>query len=85
MPPSTLFCMVVTGKLLLTLRTAKLCSIWVLDVHLDLFGWNVQFDTGDDPRGGQSKDILIEFFVLNCCGFLSRTIVPSPTKIPDGP
>jgi hypothetical protein len=51
MPPSTLFCMVVTGELFFELRTAKLCSIWVLDVHLDLFGWNVQFDTGDGPRG----------------------------------
>jgi hypothetical protein len=54
MPPSTLLCMIVASKLFLALRAAELCTRWVLDPHLDLFGWNVQFDTGDGPRGGQS-------------------------------
>jgi hypothetical protein len=85
MPPSTLFCMVVTGKLFFALRTAELCSIQVLDAHLDLFGWNVQFDTVDGPRRGQSKDMLIELFVLHCWVFRSPAIVQSPTKKPDGP
>jgi hypothetical protein len=54
MPPSTLLGMIVASKLFLALRTAELCTSWVLNPHLDLFGWNVQFDTGDGPRGGQS-------------------------------
>jgi hypothetical protein len=54
MPPSTLLCMIVASKLFLALRTAELCTMWVLDAYLDLFGWDVQFDTGDGPRGGKS-------------------------------
>jgi hypothetical protein len=50
MPPSTLFGMVVAGKLFLALRTAELCTNWVFDFHMDFFFRNVQFDVGDGPR-----------------------------------
>jgi hypothetical protein len=85
MPPSTLLGMIVASKLFLALRAAELCTWWVLDPHLDLFGWNVQFDTRNGPRGGESYDMLIELFVLHSWGFLSLAIVPSPTIMPDGP
>jgi hypothetical protein len=59
MSPSTLFCMIVASKLFLELRTAELCTRWVLDPHLDLFGWNVQFDLGGGPRGCQFENMLV--------------------------
>jgi hypothetical protein len=55
------------------------------DRHMDLFGWNVQFDTRDGPKGCKSKNMLEEFFAKDCWGFLSSAIVPSPTIIPDEP
>jgi hypothetical protein len=85
MPPSTLLGMIVASKLFLALRAAELCTRWVLDPHLDLFGWNVQFDTRNGPRGGESYDMLIELFVLHSWGFLSPAIVPSTKEMPDGP
>jgi hypothetical protein len=85
MPPSTLFGMVVAGKLFLALRTAELCTNWVFDFHLDFFFCEVHFDIRDGPRGCKSKNMLIELFVLHCWGFLSPAIVPLPTEMPDGP
>ena len=40
-------------KLFLALWTTKLHTTWVLDNHLDPFGWKVTSDLGDGSRSGR--------------------------------
>ena len=84
MPPSTLFGMFVAAKLFLALRTAELYANWMFESHLDVFFCNVHFYIRDGPRGCESKNMLIELFVLHYRGLLSPAIVARLKEKTDG-
>ncbi len=65
MPPTSLSGMVVTGQILLTLRAAETSATRMVNENQNLFAVHVKFDLRYRPRRIESKNVLIEFFVLN--------------------
>jgi hypothetical protein len=56
----------------------------MIDLDPDLLILHVESDVTDRPWRGQSKDVLVETYVLHW-GFPSPKIPPLPTQTPDGP
>ena len=79
MPPTAFLLMIIERAGLAALRTRPLYSRPMDQMNVNFSIRQFQLDAINAPRGSNPQDLGIQFLVLHL------TIMPLPTKIPDGP